>query len=153
MSSTKISKVRYFIYVLISIVLFLWIFLNPCTNIKFIKSHFSILNSINGFFSSINVGYHFNFDDVCSVFRFTEYFIFGIMLSLIAGLCSKNYFSNIFTLLFFGLSVAVAEVYFKSLNGMSIGISEVVLAFAEFCIGMIFYIFINSVASPTKFHK
>lgn len=153
MNGGKIIKVKYFIYVLISIALFLWIFLNPYTNIKFIKNHFSILDSINSFFSSINVGYHFNFSDVCSVFRFTEYFIFGIMLSLIAGLYSKNYFLNIFTLLFLGLSVAVAEVYLKSLNGMSIGINEAVLSFVEFCIGMIFYIFINNLASPTKAHS
>lgn len=150
MISGKISKVKYFIYVLISIAIFLWIFLNPYTNIRFIESHALAINSVNRFFRNINVGYYFNFRDVCSIFRFTEYFIFGIMLSLIAGLYSKNYFSNIFTLLFCGLSVAVAEIYLKSLNGMEIGINEAVLAFAEFCIGVVFYIFINNFASPTK---
>lgn len=128
------SKIKRLIYALISITLLLWINFNPYTDIKFIENTPEILNCVNGFFSNLNLSYVFASYDIYSVFKFTEYFIFGIILSIAFKHGSKDIVWNIFSILFLGLSVSLSEIH--KFYGTNIATREVIVAFAEYCAGV-----------------
>lgn len=137
-----VSKIKKIINILILICVVLCIFINPCTGVESVKKYTVVIDSINNFFKSINIGYKFKVSDICAAFRFTEYCVFGIMISVVDAYFSKKRFSNIFSLLFFGLSVSFSEIYLKSLQNHVVYMDEILISFIEFCIGLIFYIFI-----------
>ncbi len=142
------SKIKRLIYALVSIAVLLWINFNPYTDIKFIENSPVILDCVNNFFSNLNLSYVFSAYDIYSVFKFTEYFIFGIILSITFKSCSKNTFWSIFSIFFLGLSVSLSEIHkFYETN---IATREVTIAFAEYCAGVAMWALVHKFKRKSK---
>lgn len=141
----KNSKFIYMVVIIFWILIGVGIFLNPYTDLNYISANPGICQSINGFFEKCGLGYRFSLNDVVYSMRFTEYFIFGIITTMIIKVRSKNIWKNICTPLFFGLILSVGEVYFKSFSDLKIGLYEVLLSFVYFCVGLIFYLMISKI--------
>lgn len=139
----KNSKFIYVIVVVFCLLIGVGIFFNPYTDINYLNANPTLCLSINSFFEKLGLGYRFSLSDVVYLMRFTEYFIFGIITTMIIKVHSKNIWKNVCTPLFFGLVLSFGEVYFKSFSDLKIGLYEVLLSFIYFCVGLLFYLIIS----------
>lgn len=146
----KNSKFIYMVVIVFWILIGFEIFINPYTDVNYLNSNPTLWLSINGFFEKLGLSYRFSLSDVLYLVRFTEYFIFGIMTTMIVKFHSKNVWKSICIPLFLGLGLSVGEVYFKSFSDLKVGLYEVILSFVYFCIGLIFYIIIRGSKSSAK---
>ena len=122
------------IFIVLSLAVFLWIFMNKLTNPTHIMP--ALVSNINGFFASMNLNYTLVAHDIVSTMRFTQYLIFGMLLMMTLKLHVKSISKSIAILLFSGLFTAVLEVYFKTVQKISAGIDEVMISFFGFCVGL-----------------
>ena len=143
----KNSKFTYTIVIFFWVLIGVGIFLNPYTDTISLNINSELCLGINLFFQKLGLNYRFNSSDILYSMGFTEYFIFGIITTLVVKFHSKNIWKNIFTPLFFGLGLSVGEIYFKSFSDLKIGLYEVIFSFVCFCIGLIFCIIIVGIKS------
>ncbi len=144
------KKISRFILVLVSLALGGLICFTVFGDINFLSNNSEIVWNINKFFENIGLKYRFTVIDVSRFVRFTEYCVFGIMITSIAKMYSKNIFKNICFPLFIGLAVSVLEVYLKNFGGSNLEVSDILISFVEFCMGLIFYIIFGNLKFSKK---
>lgn len=138
------NKTKHLIYVLLTSAVILWIAFNPYTDIKFIENNPVIFDCINGFFSSIKLGYRFSIYDIYYVFMFTEYFIFGIMISGALKNCPyENTRDNILSV----ISMSVCALYFITYSNNN---WEYLIGFSAICIGSVIYFLVSKFFSYSQ---
>ncbi len=138
------NKTKHLIYVLLASVIIVWIAFNPYTDIKFIESNPVIFDCVNGFFSSIKLGYKFNIYDIYYVFMFTEYFIFGIMISGALKNCPyEKTRDNILSIIL----MSMYALYFRADSGNK---WEYLMGFSAICIGSVLYFLVIKFFSISK---
>lgn len=111
----------------------------------------STTNWINDFCSKIGLSYSFIDSDILGLFRFLEYFIFGIIISGVSKVYFKNIYQNIVNSMLFGLLVAVLEAYYRSFGVYKLDIHDVVYSFLEVCIGVAVVFIFSSMKSKKRF--
>ncbi len=146
----KNSRFFYMVVMIFWVLIGLVIFLNPYTDINYLKSNPMLCLSINGFFEKLGLSYRFSLSDLLYLMRFTEYFVFGIITTMIVKVHSKSIWKNVCTPLFLGLIFSIGEIYFKSFNNSTVGLQEVVISFVYFLIGLVFYLIIRSLKPSAK---
>ena len=127
------------------------ILFNPhllCINSSFILNTTSW---INDFCSKIGLSYSFLDRDILGLFKFLEYFIFGIIIFAISKVYFKNIYQNIVNSMFFGLLVAVSEAYYRSFGVYKLDIRDVLYSFLEFSIGVVAVCVFSSVKPRKRF--
>lgn len=138
------NKTKHLIYVLFSSAIIVWIAFNSYTDIKFIESNPVIFDCINGFFSSIKLGYKFSIYDIYYVFMFTEYFIFGIMISGALKNCPyENTRDNVLSIIL----MSMYALYFRTDSGNK---WEYLIGFSAICIGSLIYFLVSKFFSNFK---
>lgn len=133
----------------ITVLLLCQILLNPHFFYDSSPLVLSITNQINAFCLKMNFSYCFSNKDILSLFRFLEYFVFGIMTAAIFRVYSKKIYQNIINSMFLGLLIAVLEVYFRNFGTHKLEVQDILYSFFEFCIGLLI-IFIIVAAKPKK---
>ncbi len=106
---------------------------------------------INDFCSYVGLSYCFIDSDILGLFRLLEYFIFGIVVFSIAKVYFKNIYQNIVNSMFFGLLVAVLEVYYRSFGVYKLDISDALYSFLKFCIGIVIVYVFGSIKPKKRF--
>lgn len=138
------NKTKHLIYVLFSSAIIVWIAFNSYTDIKFIESNPVIFDCINGFFSSIKLGYKFSIYDIYYVFMFTEYFIFGIMISGALKNCPyENTRDNVLSIIL----MSMYALYFRTDSGNK---WEYLIGFSAICIGSVIYFLVSKFFSYSQ---
>ncbi|MBR2579392.1 MAG: hypothetical protein IKE41_04590 [Clostridia bacterium] len=134
-----------------------WILFNPYiyhSDSEFI-SNFSFL--INDFCKNINLNYRFSGDDILNLFRFLEYFVFGICSAVLYKTYSKKVWINITNPLFLGLIVSILEIYFRNFGAYKLEVRDILISFLEFCVGafviLVFCVSKNKKAFSSKYKK
>lgn len=146
----KNNKLICFIVIIFWVLIGVGIFFNPFTSAEYLNVNSGLCVSINDFFGRCALNYKFSPSDILYLMRFTEYFVFGIITTMIVKSYSKSIFKNVCTPLFIGLAVSLAEIYVKSLSGSKMGLYEVITCFAYFCTGLALYIIISSIKPSAK---
>lgn len=144
----KNNKLICFMMIIFLVLIGVGIFFNPFTSAEYLN--FELCMSINDFFGKCALNYKFSPSDILYLMRFTEYFVFGIITTMIVKSYSKSIFKNVCTPLFIGLAISLAEIYVKSLSGSKMGLYEVILSFEYFCTGLVLYIIISSIKPSAK---
>ncbi len=136
-------KTKSIVYAIISMCIVVWILFSPYRGIEFIENTPAILNSVNGFLGSINSGFKLGSRDICEFFRFIEYFVLGVLVfGIIKDNPKKRGFWNIIFITFIGALTAKVDIKYNFI-GMNVSVLEYLTAFSEFCLGSIFYFFVN----------
>lgn len=130
------KKIPKLISFTLTVLMVVWIFMNTYADIGVIDNRVYIVNNLNDFFSSSGLGYRFGIDDFVAAIRFLEYFVLGILMSVIFKLYYKNILKAWSFLMFVGLFVSVGEVYYKFLSGAIAPVSLIIVSFVSFVLGM-----------------
>lgn len=136
-------KTKNIVYAIVSIGIVVWMLFSPYRGVEFIENTPAILNSVNGFLGSINSGFKLGSRDICEFFRFIEYFVLGVLVfGIIKDNPKKRGFWSIIFITFMGALTAKIDIKYNFI-GMKVSVLEYITAFSEFCLGSIFYFFVN----------
>ncbi len=136
-------KTKNIVYAIVSIGIVVWMLFSPYRSVEFIENTPAILNSVNGFLGSINSSFKLGSRDICEFFRFIEYFILGaLVFGIIKDNPKKRGFWSIIFITFMGTLTAKIDIK-HSFIGMNVSVLKYLTAFSEFCLGSIFYFFVN----------
>lgn len=136
-------KTKNIVYAIVSIGIVVWMLFSPYRGVEFIENTPAILNSVNSFLGSINSGFKLGSRDICEFFRFIEYFVLGVLVfGIIKDNPKKRGFWSIIFITFMGALTAKIDIKYNFI-GMKVSVLEYITAFSEFCLGSIFYFFVN----------